>query len=263
MYYKRKMKLEFFKYQGTGNDFILVDNRKNHFDPQNTDLVNFLCNRRFGIGADGLILLENNSSYDFSMVYFNSDGNRSSMCGNGGRCIVKFAHDLGIIEKETTFLAVDGIHDAYVKDTKVFLKMIDVDAVERGKGFFFLDTGSPHYVQFVNNLEGFPVYEEGYKIRNNKRFREKGTNVNFVQEIDKQTIKVSTYERGVEDETLSCGTGVTAASIAAFLKGYPNNVKVITKGGELMVTFSEEAGQYKDVYLSGPAEMVFEGEIKI
>jgi diaminopimelate epimerase len=256
------MDLEFFKYQGTGNDFIMIDNRKSFFDSLNTSLVKRLCDRRFGIGADGLILLEDHSQYDFNMIYFNSDGT-SSMCGNGGRCIVKFAFDLGVIGAETTFMAIDGEHDAHVKDGLVYLKMKNVEEVEEGKNFFYMNTGSPHYVEFVKDIENFPVFEEGYKIRNNDRFKQKGTNVNFVEEVDKKTIWVRTYERGVEDETFSCGTGVTAASIASFLRGYESPVKVITKGGELIVSFSEDRGAFSQVYLAGPAEMVFKGVIKI
>lgn len=258
------MDLHFYKYQGTGNDFIMIDNRKEHFDPTNTELVKFLCDRRFGIGADGLILLESYTGFDFNMVYFNSDGRTSSMCGNGGRCIVKFAHDLGVVGNETTFIAVDGEHDAIIKDGLVYLKMIDVLDIEKQPDFFYMNTGSPHYVEFVKNVDEYPVYAEGYKIRNNDRFKKVGTNVNFVESFDDKTIKVRTYERGVEDETFSCGTGVTASAIAASFTGYASPINVITKGGNLTVSFStEDQSIYKDIYLAGPAVQVFQGTIKL
>lgn len=257
------MQLTFYKYQGTGNDFVMVDNRDEIFDRNDTELIASLCDRRFGIGADGLILLENDTELDFKMVYYNSDGRTSSMCGNGGRCIVQFAYDMGVIGETTRFMAIDGEHDAYIKDGLVYLKMIDVDEVEQGQDFYFMDTGSPHYVQFVNDLNEFPVYAEGYKIRNNDRFRENGTNVNFVEKISKDTIGVRTYERGVEDETWSCGTGVTACAIAANISGYESPVHVKTKGGNLMITFEKTEGNYKNIYLSGPAMKVFTGYINI
>lgn len=256
------MELRFFKYQGTGNDFVMIDNRVPVFSETNEALVARLCDRRFGIGADGLILLENHPAYDFQMVYFNSDGRQSSMCGNGGRCLVQFAHDMGAIKKETTFNAIDGEHDAYLKDGLVYLKMIDVAEVEAQDDFYFLNTGSPHYVSFVSGVQSFPVYEEGYKIRNNDRFREKGTNVNFIEKIG-EALWVRTYERGVEDETYSCGTGVTAAALAASLKGLQSPVAIQTRGGELGVSFEKEGNGFKNIYLSGPAVRVFEGTVVV
>lgn len=258
------MKLTFFKYQGTGNDFILVDNRKEHFNPKNTKLIKKLCDRRFGIGADGFILLENHQSYDFQMVYFNSDGRQSSMCGNGGRCIVQFAHDMGVIKKETTFYAIDGEHDAYIKNGLVHLKMIDVEEIECKKDFSYMNTGSPHYVKFVKEIKNYKVFAEGKKIRNSERFKKKGTNVNFVEKIGKNKIFVRTYERGVEDETFSCGTGVTASAIAASLSGMASPVQILTLGGELGVSFERTADDtYTNVYLIGPAEKVFSGTVEI
>ncbi len=256
------MDLKFFKYQGTGNDFIMIDNRKKFFDTANTDLVKFLCDRRFGVGGDGFILLEEHPDYDFQMVYFNSDGNQSSMCGNGGRCIVQFASDMGVIGNETSFLAIDGPHDAYIEDGLVHLKMIDVDAVETGDGFYFLNTGSPHYVQYVQKIKDFAVYEEGYKVRNNERFRKEGTNVNFIEK-DGDRLWVRTYERGVEDETYSCGTGVTASALVASLQGMKSPIPVTTLGGDLSISFQKADEGYKDIYLIGPAKQVFEGIIKI
>lgn len=257
------MKLNFFKYQGTGNDFIMVDNRKEQINPS-VKLVKKLCDRRFGIGADGFILLEDHKAYDFQMVYFNSDGNQSSMCGNGGRCIVQFAKDLGVIKKETTFYAIDGEHDAYIKNGLVHLKMIDVQEAEEKKDHFFMNTGSPHYVRFVSGIKKYPVVEEGKKVRYSDKFKKKGTNVNFVEKIGKNEIFVRTYERGVEDETYSCGTGVTASAIAACLSGMKSPVQILTLGGELCVSFKKDKkGGFSDVYLIGPAQKVFSGFIDI
>lgn len=257
------MKLNFFKYQGTGNDFILVDNRKEHFMHSNAKLVKKLCDRRFGIGADGFILLEGHDAYDFQMIYYNSDGKQSSMCGNGGRCIVQFAKDLGVIKKETTFYAIDGEHDAYIKNGLVHLKMTDVSLIEEKKGDFYLNTGSPHYVKFVDGVKDYPVFKEGKKIRNNERFKKKGTNVNFVEKTGKNKLFVRTYERGVEDETYSCGTGVTAAAIAASLSGMSNSVQILTLGGELSVSFTKEKNKFTDIYLIGPAQMVYKGSVEL
>ncbi len=256
------MDLKFYKYQGTGNDFIMIDNRSGVFDVSNTSLVEQLCHRRFGIGADGFILLENEKGYDFKMVYFNSDGKQSSMCGNGGRCIVQFAHDLGVIGDRTNFLAVDGPHDAYIEKGLVHLKMIDVNQIENNGDHFYMNTGSPHYVKAVEGIKDFPVFEEGRKIRNNERFKEKGTNVNFIEKKD-ELLHVRTYERGVEDETYSCGTGVTAAAIAASYSGMTSPVRIQTLGGELSISFKRNETGFGEVYLIGPAKQVFEGMLKL
>lgn len=250
--------MEFFKYQGTGNDFVMVDNRKGGFDDAQ---VAFLCHRRFGIGADGLILIENEPGYDFKMRYFNADGGEGSMCGNGGRCAVQFASDLGIFSQTTRFLAVDGPHDAEVREGNVALHMKDVSQVEAWMEGFFLDTGSPHLVLFTDDVEAVDVKTQGSSLRYGSYWAPLGgVNVNFVQILDKDTIKVRTYERGVEDETYSCGTGVTAASIVSHLKrGTENRLKVMTLGGELQVSL--EAGTLiSNILLSGPAVKVFEGE---
>ncbi|GAB4347516.1 MAG: diaminopimelate epimerase [Flammeovirgaceae bacterium] len=258
------MKIQFFKYQGTGNDFVMIDDRKAQFDIHAQALIERLCHRRFGIGADGLILLRNHLDYDFEMVYFNSDGRQTSMCGNGGRCIVKFAHQLGVFKDKTTFLAIDGVHDAYLKNGLVHLKMNDVADIEAGKDYHYMNTGSPHYVKEVKEIEKAPLISIAHEIRYGKRFAEKGVNVNLIEEIGENTIYVRTYERGVEDETYSCGTGVTAACIAVHLtKGMKSPVQVKTKGGNLSVSFEKEANTFKNVFLVGAAEYVFEGFVEI
>lgn len=256
------MHLEFYKYQGTGNDFVVIDDRSHTFDVTNEKQIAQLCDRRMGVGADGLMLLRNHETADFEMLYFNADGKPGSMCGNGGRCMVDFAHYLGIIDTTCTFMAVDGLHEAKWSEESVSLKMIDVNAVERNNDFAFLDTGSPHYVQLVDELDAFPVFEEGRKIRYNERFKAEGTNVNFV-ELQNEACSVRTYERGVEDETLACGTGVTAVAIAAHAmqKALPNPLKIKVMGGELAVAFEESNGKYTNVYLMGPAVQVYKGTI--
>jgi diaminopimelate epimerase len=258
------MNIPFYKYQGTGNDFVLIDNRTNIFDRERRDIVAQICHRRFGIGADGFILLQNKEGYDFEMVYYNADGNESTMCGNGGRCIVQFAHDLGVIGNTTRFLAVDGPHDAQVKDGLVHLHMIDVNSVNAlDEKTFFLNTGSPHYVKSVSEIEQFPIFEQGKAIRYSEAFAPGGTNVNFM-EMQDNTLFVRTYERGVEDETYSCGTGVTAAAIAASKLGASIPVAVKTLGGNLQVSFSQSGeNNYSDIYLIGPAKKVFAGQIDV
>ena len=254
------MEFTFYKYQGTGNDFVIIDNREDFFPKMNTELVAKICDRRFGVGADGLLLLEKHSSADFRMVYYNSDGNLSSMCGNGGRCISNFAKFLGIISEKTTFEAVDGMHEATVKKDWVSLKMNNVEKVEIFENYTFLNTGSPHHVEIVSQLEDFDVFKNGRNIRNNIYGKE-GANVNFVEQNDKATFSVRTYERGVEDETLSCGTGVTAVAIAMFETGKTPENKVILKtpGGQLQVRFEKEGSGYRNVFLEGPATQVFKG----
>lgn len=259
-------KLKFFKYQGTGNDFVMIDQREEQFlTPEDRVTIKHLCDRRFGIGADGLILLQEREGYDFEMIYFNSDGRESSMCGNGGRCIVAFAEQLGVIEDCAHFLAIDGEHEAIIrKDGWVELKMTDVRNVEAGVDYFYLNTGSPHYIKFVENVNKVNVFEQGRAIRYNDRFKKEGTNVNFVQPTE-TGITVATYERGVEDETLSCGTGVTAAAIAHYLKSdvKPTRIPVQVKGGRLEVRFEPNSEGFRNIWLCGPAELVFEGEIRI
>jgi diaminopimelate epimerase len=259
------MQIHFYKYQGTGNDFVLIDNRINSVS-FNTEQISFLCDRRFGIGADGLMLLELEPGCDFKMVYYNSDGNQSTMCGNGGRCITAFAKHLGITGDHAKFMAIDGLHEATIHEDQVSLKMQDVKQVEIGEDYFYLNTGSPHYVKSVNNIESFDVVAEGKKIRYNDRFAAEGTNVNFIEKKEEELF-VRTYERGVEDETYSCGTGVTAAALVAATQGFSNtknNCLIKTKGGNLEVTFEKvlETNFY-NIWLKGPAVMVFKGTIDL
>ncbi len=265
LYISQNMQHTFYKYQGTGNDFVMVDNRNNSFPKNDTKLIAFLCDRKFGIGADGLILLENVSSADFRMVYYNSDGNESTMCGNGGRCIVAFARQLGIIDDETDFLAVDGMHHAEINgDGIVSLHMKDVNMVKVYEDYVFLDTGSPHHVEIVEDLDNFDVKKIGSQIRYSGMYGDKGSNVNFVSQVDADKFSVRTYERGVEDETLSCGTGVTAVALAMKVLGKTaaSHVKLETPGGELSVSFAQNDRQFSNIYLKGPAKFVFKGQLE-
>lgn len=264
---QNQMILPFYKYQGTGNDFVMIDNRNGKFSKNDTNLVKKLCDRKFGIGADGLILLEKAEQVeqDFKMVYFNADGRESSMCGNGGRCIVAFAKHMGVAGDTMEFTAVDGLHKALIdRDGNVGLKMGKVEAVKEGEGYVFLDTGSPHHVIFTENLEGLEVKKEGALVRYSDAYRLRGgTNVNFAEQVDQATFKVRTYERGVEDETLSCGTGVTAVALAAYATGRTkaNTVTLEAPGGVLQVSFKSSGATFDDIWLTGPARQVFKGEI--
>jgi len=260
------MHIHFNKYQGTGNDFIILDNRDQAYQALTKNQVKFLCDRRFGIGADGLMLLNLNEHYDFEMIYYNSDGRESSMCGNGGRCLVKFADHVGIRKEMYRFLAVDGVHEAEIDlEGTVSLKMKDVREVEISQGDFILDTGSPHYVKMVTNVMDYDVYKKGKEIRYNSTFAETGINVNYVEQKKEDEITVRTYERGVENETFSCGTGVTAAALVCYHNenGF-NDVTVHTRGGKLSVEFDRIAeNHYENIWLCGPAEKVFEGKMLI
>ena len=261
------MNIHFYKYQGAGNDFILADNRDNAVNHQNPALIMRLCNRRFGIGGDGVLFLQNRKGYDFEMVYYNADGKPSSMCGNGGRCIVAFAKHLGIIDAETTFLAVDGPHYAKISSSGdwVSLQMIDVDRISMDGDAYVLNTGSPHYVKLTNGLQGKDVYHEGKAIRNNDTYRANGINVNFV-EPNGSGYFVRTFERGVEDETYACGTGVTAVALAMAKHNHQTGfidtpVKVL--GGDLNIRFNYEGEKFSEIFLEGPAVMVFEGDLEV
>ena len=258
------MSIRFYKYQGTGNDFILVDNRDKKIS-LSARQVAVLCDRRFGIGADGLMLLEPKAGYDFKMVYYNSDGAESTMCGNGGRCITAFARRLGIINGKASFVAVDGPHDADINDDgTVSLHMQDVKNIETFADHCILNTGSPHYILWSEDVQEEDVFGRGRAIRHQAEFEPKGINVNFVQRRDGD-IFVRTYERGVEDETYSCGTGVTAAAIASSEDKTGDFILDIeTPGGMLKVSFTNTtATSAANGILSGPAEFVFEGEIEL
>jgi diaminopimelate epimerase len=275
------VKIPFFKYQGTGNDFVMIDQRHQQFlKKTDVETINHLCDRRFGIGADGLILLETPQNegntegvpFDFQMVYFNADGRESSMCGNGGRCLVAFANYLQVFDHKCVFNAIDGLHDAKVRvDGWVELKMIDVEKVEIGKDYYLLNTGSPHFIVFVEDLTDINVYENGREIRYSERFYTEGVNVNFVEIRKDGSLEVATYERGVEAETFSCGTGVTAAAIAFALRNgcdFKENgalsVPILTKGGNLEVRLKcHENGVFYDIWLCGPATQAFKGEVNV
>lgn len=258
------MIIPFNKYQGAGNDFIMINNTQKVFDPRNNSLVAKLCDRRFGIGADGLILVSESKEYDFEMIYFNSDGYESTMCGNGGRCASRFAINSGIAGNTMVFKAIDGIHRSSAEGDIIRLQMNDVISPKILNGNYFLNTGSPHYVIFRKDVAGINVNEEGRKIRWSEDFKPGGTNVNFV-EIEDNGLFVRTFERGVEEETLSCGTGVTASAIASVLSGHfdMSPVRIRTRGGNLSVSFTVSREKIYDVWLSGPATFVFKGDIEI
>ncbi len=261
---ERYMHINFHKYQGTGNDFVMIDDRNAEFPIENQALVARLCDRKFGIGADGCILLRLHSEYAFEMVYFNADGRPATMCGNGGRCTVHFAHRLGLFNNETIFLAADGPHRALIEGDTVTLFMKDVEQVASQGTDFFLDTGSPHYVTFCENIETYNIVEAGRTIRYSEPYASQGgTNVNVVERIAPQHVKVRTYERGVEDETLSCGTGVTACALVMATAGASSPVRVETKGGVLEVGWEKRGDTYQNIYLKGAATPVFRGEISL
>ncbi len=262
------MTVSFAKYQGTGNDFILIDNRERNIKLTTEQIAN-ICDRRFGIGGDGLIYILPSEHYDFEMKYFNADGKEGSMCGNGGRCITAFAYQLGMITKNAHFNAIDGEHKGVVilssdQELYIELSLNDVELHSQHESYYFLDTGSPHYVEFVDKLENINVKEKGKAIRWDRRFKPDGTNVNFV-ELGDDVLNVVTFERGVEDITLSCGTGVTAAAIAADVKLNNNNHKynISTPGGELKINFERDNFIFSNIKLSGPVVKVFEGTIKV
>ncbi|GAB4199961.1 MAG: diaminopimelate epimerase [Bacteroidia bacterium] len=260
------MNIYFFKYQGAGNDFILIDNRQKTIFLEPSQIQR-LCNRHFGIGADGLILLENSERADFKMVYFNSDGKESTMCGNGGRCIVAFAKKLGIIpHNTTTFEAIDGLHYAEIlQNNLIKLQMQNVTAIEKYGNDFVLNTGSPHYVRIVQNIKEVDVVKEGINIRYSDMFKEKGINVNFLEITNQHHILVRTYERGVENETLACGTGVTACALVLAEKSQMSAgcIDITAPGGQLKVEFEKKQGVYQHIFLIGNADNVFKGEVEV
>jgi len=258
------MEIQFSKYQGTGNDFVIIDNRDGSIALSSAQIA-FLCDRKFGVGSDGLIMLGTANEYDFSMAYYNADGTEGTMCGNGGRCLVQYAHDHGIVKENYFFIAVDGPHEAKIESNGwIHLKMSDVTTVETGENFFVTNTGSPHYVQLVNDIKQFDVFANGKEIRYNDRFKADGVNVNFIEFHDDHLF-VRTYERGVENETYSCGTGVTAAAITTHLhKTGAHRVSIHTLGGELAVSFNNQGGgHFNHIWLQGPATFVYKGTIHL
>lgn len=259
------MTLTFEKYQGTGNDFIMLDNREKHFNVMDLP-ISALCDRKFGIGADGVIVIENHATLDFHMIYFNPDGSQS-FCGNGSRCAVAYAHKLGIIKEETQFLSTDGAHYAKIQNGLVELKMHDVHQFSMDNNSVIINTGSPHHINFVDNVDAVDLLLQAREIRYNDTYHEHGINVNYIESI-KHGIKIRTYERGVEGETLSCGTGVTAAAIANFIHDgrtdTSHEIKVVSRGGTLSVRFIYETDStFREIYLIGPAEQTFKGSIEI
>ncbi|NPA67973.1 MAG: diaminopimelate epimerase [Chlorobi bacterium] len=257
--------MKFFKYTGAGNDFIIINSFNKDIEiPENE--IKFLCNRRFGIGADGLMLLKKHPEFDFEMLYYNSDGSGSTMCGNGGRCIVAFAKKIGIIHDYAKFIASDGIHEAFILENgTVNLKMTDVEDINTYRKDFICDTGSPHYIRFVDDVKKINVFSEGREIRFSEMFVKKGINVNFIETKDVNVLNIRTYERGVESETLACGTGAVASALAYAKKQNIENGEIIlnAKGGTLKINFEKSGSKYVNIWLSGPADFVFEGDIDI
>ena len=264
------MNIDFSKYHGTGNDFVLIDDRDRKFPVNDQKLIERMCDRHFGIGADGLILLQNSENTHFNMVYFNADGNQSSMCGNGGRCITAFARVLGIQGSEYLFTAIDGVHKSIIESSgNILLKMSDINILENynnnGK---IIQTGSPHLVFLSKHVDELDLISEARKYRYNNQFKNEGINVNFVQ-MNENGVYMRTYERGVEDETLSCGTGTVAvaAMLALEDQDYQSHswIDIHTKGGKLAVRFEKqnEIGRLTNVWLKGPAKFVYEGSYSI
>ena len=257
------MKIPFTKYQGTGNDFVLIDNRQDFFPKNDISLISAIAKSKFGVGADGVILLENFKEGDFNMIYYKADGSQS-LCGNGSRCAVQFAKDLSNIEDRAIFQTFDGIHDAFIRNGMIYFSLLDVNKIDVRGTHYFMNNGSPHYVEFVKNVDNIDVFLKGSSIRNSSEFAPGGTNVNFV-EVQADLLKVRTYERGVEAETLSCGTGVTASAlVAAVTYELKSPIQVMTRGGLLTVTFEKLGSEnFHKIYLAGPALKVFEGSIDL
>ena len=258
------MEFDFVKYHGTGNDFVMIDGRNNPVK-FSVDQIEQICHRRFGIGADGIIILLEHSECDFEMDYFNADGSKS-FCGNGSRCAQAFAKELNIIDSNSSFLAIDGMHQGRIDDKGYFgTLMKDVNEVQEIGEDYFIHTGSPHYIRYVEDVEAIDVESEGRAIRNSEPYKAEGTNVNFVS-IHGGTIKVRTYERGVEGETYSCGTGVTAVAISYLYRNNSdqNEVKINVKGGEIVIRLNRKASNnFQNIWLLGPAQKVFSGTWKI
>lgn len=257
------MQIKFHKYQGTGNDFVMIDDRDEQFPKDDAKVISFLCDRKMGVGADGVILIQNHPTLDFRMIYYNPDGSKS-LCGNGSRCAIAFAEALGIVHHKTIFETTDGPHDAFIDGDIYHFHLHDVESIESiNQAEVFINTGSPHHVQFVDKVDTVDIIPDGSAIRYSEKYAPSGTNVNFVEPIEDGII-VRTYERGVENETLSCGTGVTACAIAASQKDYKSPVHVKTKGGNLTVSFTKStSSKFENIYLAGPAKKVFEGTIEV
>jgi len=256
--------MKFYKYHGAGNDFIIINNISKKNIDFSKKLIKKLCHRNFGIGADGLMILKPNNKLDFEMDYYNSDGTGGTMCGNGGRCIVAFAKKLGLIQNYAKFIASDGVHEAYINNNDIVkLKMNDVNELFKLKDDYTCYTGSPHYIKFEDCIENKDVFQEGKKIRYSPEFKKEGINVNFVKIEDSKTISIRTYERGVENETLACGTGSVAAALC-FAKRNNDTLgeyTIYAKGGILKVSFELINKSYTNIYLEGPTKFIFEGKI--
>jgi diaminopimelate epimerase len=260
------MVIHFYKYHGTGNDFIMTDARNSRFSPPGTDIIARLCDRRIGIGADGFVTIHPYENLDFMMKYYNSDGNEGSLCGNAGRCATVFASKLGIVKQSARFKASDGIHEGRItSDQTVIMTMLPVSSVRYVGDHYELNTGSPHYVKFVDSVEKKDIRSEGAAIRYSQPFKKEGINVNFVS-VHKDGIYVRTYERGVEDETLSCGTGNIASAICSAIqtRSYNHSYTVYTRGGILRVSFDRTGvEQFNNITLEGPVKFVFEGDVEV
>ena len=257
------MKISFDKYQGCGNDFIIINNLSNTFPNISVDLIKNLCDRNFGIGADGLILINESKKEPFEMVYYNADGNVSSMCGNGGRCAIHYCNQKSIIKNKSNFLAFDGLHFGEVFDDYIKISMQNVEGYKLINDDIFIDSGSPHLVKILKNISEINILKTSRDIQKLQEFKFEGVNVNYVTIVDNETIQIRTYERGVEDETLSCGTGAVAAALSFCILSNPNleKVSVKTRGGDLFVDFKNEKNNFYDIYLSGKVKKVFSGEI--
>ena len=254
--------IHFVKYQATGNDFILIDNRKDNLQLKR-DIIKKITHRKLGIGADGVLLLQNHAIYDFEVLYYNPDGSKS-FCANGTTCMVDFSHQLNIIGTHTKFLAYDGVHEALIQNNKIHLTLQDIkkETIKKIESDFFINTGSPHYVKFVENLHNYKVVEEGKIIRHSHIFGDVGTNVNFVEYINEKEILVRTFEKGVEDETLSCGTGIVASAlIVSESKNLESPLTIKTKGGSVEVEFIKKKNEYADIYIKNTTNKIFEGVI--
>ena len=264
------MKLNFWKYEGAGNDFVLLDLRDTNFEPTE-EFIHAICSPRTGIGADGAMVLTRSSKADFGMRYFNADGPEATMCGNGGRCIAWFADLLGIGGDEKRFEAVDGMHTATIlsrsgNTARIRLQMVDVESVVvDSEGDVLLDTGSPHLVRRVESLD-MDVVGIGAELRYGpKTAATKGANINFVEVLGEGELALRTYERGVENETLACGTGATATAIAVCHTLQPDvrHFGLKALGGHLEVEFEVDSeGRYHNIFLTGPARLVFAGELE-